>query len=139
MDNTNKRNDPIFTNLLNLQNTNETGVSHPYASYIKSLYDLQNFENKQEIKKILNQNQNDIYEEREKTELLETGLLDIIDTQENEYIRSKIMNTDHNEDFTLINKNRIDCFNTIFIIIVIILIVIYLFRKYSIIKVTSIN
>jgi hypothetical protein len=123
MNNSNKRNDPIFNNLLNLQNANETGISHPYASYIKSLYDLQNFENKQEIKKILNENQNEYFEEKEKAELLQTGLLDIIDNKENKYIRSQIMDTDHNEDFTLIGSNcNLLNFFIIFVLIAIILI-----------------
>ena len=135
MDNINRRNDPIFTNLLNLQNTNETGVGHPYAAYIKSLYDLQNFENKQEIKKILNKDENTFFEEKEKAELLETELLDVIDAQENNYIKSQIMNTDHNEDFTQLNKNHIKTFNDIFMLIVLILIIIYLIYKYKLIKV----
>lgn len=135
MDNINRRNDPIFTNLLNLQNTNETGVGHPYAAYIKSLYDLQNFENKQEIKKILNKDENTFFEEKEKAELLETELLDVIDTQENNYIKSQIMNTDHNEDFTQFTKNNIIYFNDVFTLIVLILIIIYLIYKYKLIKV----
>jgi hypothetical protein len=127
MNNSNKRNDPIFNNLLNLQNANETGISHPYASYIKSLYDLQNFENKQEIKKILNENQNEYFEEKEKTELLQTGLLDIIDNQENKYIRSQIMDTDHNEDFTLIGSNY-NLLNSFIIFVLIAIILIFKYR-----------
>jgi len=126
MNNSNKRNDPIFNNLLNLQNANETGISHPYASYIKSLYDLQNFENKQEIKKILNENQNEYFEEKEKAELLQTGLLDIIDNKENKYIRSQIMDTDHNEDFTLIGSN----YNLLNYFVIFVLIAIILIFKY---------
>jgi hypothetical protein len=127
MNNSNKRNDPIFNNLLNLQNANETGISHPYASYIKSLYDLQNFENKQEIKKILNENQNEYFEEKEKTELLQTGLLDIIDNKENKYIRSQIMDTDHNEDFTLIGSNY-NLLNSFIIFVLIAIILIFKYR-----------
>lgn len=119
----NKHNDSVFLNLLNLQNESDTGLNSSYASYIKSLYDINSFTNKQDINKYNNLDENTYFNEKTKNDLLKTSLEDVYDKIENNSIKDDIMDTYHNEEFT-VKKNY-----TIIIVIILLFFVLYILKK----------
>ena len=104
-----------------MQKLNETGNNTAYDIYIKTLYDKSKINNDSNNNDS-NNNDNLYFTNKKKLDLLNTLQFNKINNIQNNYIGSQIINTDHNEEFTTIQKNKLK-YSFIIVIICIIFII----------------
>ena len=109
-------------NFFNMLNNNYDGANDQYYSYLKSLYDKNNFELQQDLNAYQNKDGEDEQRIDENNDLYKLRIESVRDLQKIKKNKNIIMNTDHNEEFLCVNNNE----NNIYIIIILFILLIFL-------------
>lgn len=93
------------------------GIGYAYSAMVKSLYDKSNYENQQKNNALQNLGENLYFKKKEKNELENVKEQVEKDLYELKLQREQVMDTDHNEEFTIVGYDYTLVFHIVLLIL----------------------